>query len=486
VFNACLGTITSQVYQPPAFGTTPTDGAQLYTDSNLTTTFTPATAGIFLMQRGGSDKWAVYIGPSGIVGAVTACSGVPSVTPASSISRTPSVTPTKTPTISITRTPSVTPAPSPLCECWTVANDDTRTIRYSVINCNGTVSEPTLLPSGTRNHCLQAGTAPQVISPEGGLLLDYECGTNCLTVSTCAYCGPSTAPVLTTQGYQTCSGTTLYTVFRDTNKWSATFNNYYVNSADVGTTAPAAGNATQNWVNEGAVFCSECVSYQTQRQTNPCAAEYNTTRNVNLGAGAPCNYNATWANNGAVFCSDCVSYQPQINTNPCFTGTQTRNVNLGAGAPCNYAENWVNRDINTYYVCVGYDKYYQQIDNNPCSATYNTTRTGALYEVNSPDCGYTPIGIFASAAFATYNEFTGEWTLFVSVTLDGNVNTSTVIDSTVNVAGGQQTFGVTIASGASSGTSANGYLFDPEPVSANCLTFVSGDTRVTTAGYTCP
>ena len=282
----------------------------------------------------------------------------------------------------------------------------------------------------------------------------------------------------------------MYTVFRDTNKWSATFNNYYVNSADVGTTAPAAGNATQNWVNEGAVFCSECVSYQTQRQTNPCAAEYNTTRNVNLGAGAPCNYNATWANNGAVFCSDCVSYQPQINTNPCFTGTQTRNVNLGAGAPCNYDANWVNRDINSFYVCVGVNKYYEQIDTNPCSATYDTTRTGALYEANSPDCGYAPpINVTAFSAFATDLGF--QWEITIGIVLDGTVNTATTIDATIFVDGGEQTYGVIIGNGASSGVTNVGYLSEPTGVGAKCLTFVSGDTRVSTGavyptGFTCP
>jgi len=51
------------------------------------------------------------------------------------------------------------------------------------------------------------------------------------------------------------------------------------------------------------------------------------------------------------------------------------------------APNWVNRDITLYYVCVGTSKYYQQIDTNPCSATYNHTQTGALYQADSPDCG---------------------------------------------------------------------------------------------------
>lgn len=54
------------------------------------------------------------------------------------------------------------------------------------------------------------------------------------------------------------------------------------------------------------------------------------------------------------------------------------------------AANWVNRNIEVYWVCVGMDKYYQQIDSNPCSSTYNNTRTGAIYQANNVDCGYTP------------------------------------------------------------------------------------------------
>lgn len=54
------------------------------------------------------------------------------------------------------------------------------------------------------------------------------------------------------------------------------------------------------------------------------------------------------------------------------------------------AANWVQRDITQYYNCVGVNKHYQEIDTNPCSATYNTTRAGNLYESNSSDCGYVP------------------------------------------------------------------------------------------------
>jgi hypothetical protein len=67
-------------------------------------------------------------------------------------------------------------------------------------------------------------------------------------------------------------------------------------------------------------------------------------------------------------------------------------VNVGASAPAEGSStaNFVNRDINSFYVCVGVNKHYQQIDINPCSATYNQTQTGALYQEDSTDCGYVP------------------------------------------------------------------------------------------------
>jgi hypothetical protein len=88
-FLACGGTVTGTRYQPPAFGNTPTDGAQLYTDSTLQTTWTPAEgAGLYLFQFGGSTKWAVFVGVTGIVGAVSDCSGVTTTTTTTSTTTT--------------------------------------------------------------------------------------------------------------------------------------------------------------------------------------------------------------------------------------------------------------------------------------------------------------------------------------------------------------------------------------------------------------
>jgi hypothetical protein len=80
------GTITGVIYQSPAFGTTPTAGAQLYTDSALTATWTPpSTSGFYLFQYGGSTKWAVIMSAGGVVNTVTSCATLPSQTPTPSI-----------------------------------------------------------------------------------------------------------------------------------------------------------------------------------------------------------------------------------------------------------------------------------------------------------------------------------------------------------------------------------------------------------------
>lgn len=124
-------------------------------------------------------------------------------------------------------------------------------------------------------------------------------------------------------------------------------------------------------------FGNQWIAGTTTYATNPSQTAPSTTAN--------------WVNNGAAYCGgDCIAYQPQIDNNPCSsTYGDTRNLSLGQAAPCNYTPNWVDRDINTYWVCVGVNKYYQQIDTTLCSPTYNQTRTGSIYQPNSFDCGYT-------------------------------------------------------------------------------------------------
>jgi hypothetical protein len=211
--------------------------------------------------------------------------------------------------------------------------------------------------------------------------------------------------------------------------------------------------------------------------------------NVGVSAPAPGSSTANYVNNGSAFCSECDAYQPQIDNNPCSaTYGQTQNVPLGEAAPCDYSAAWVNRDINTYYVCVGVDKHYEQINTNPCY-TGAQTQTGSLYQANSTDCGYVALNVTGFSASATDTGF--GWDVTIGIVLDGAVNTNTTIDATIFVNGGEQTYGVIISNGNSSGVATIGYIDEPTGVGPKCLTFMSGDSRVNTgavypSGYTCP
>jgi hypothetical protein len=82
-FLACTGTVTGVVYQKAEFGNTPTVGAQLYTSSTTGsgTEWTPSAGiGLYLIQFGGSDKWSVLVGTTGIINTVTSCVGVSTTT----------------------------------------------------------------------------------------------------------------------------------------------------------------------------------------------------------------------------------------------------------------------------------------------------------------------------------------------------------------------------------------------------------------------
>lgn len=54
-------------------------------------------------------------------------------------------------------------------------------------------------------------------------------------------------------------------------------------------------------------------------------------------------------------------------------------------ASCNVSPNWVLAFGS--YTCVGCDKHYVEVDNNPYSPTYGNTRTGGVAESNSTYCG---------------------------------------------------------------------------------------------------
>ncbi len=199
----------------------------------------------------------------------------------------------------------------------------------------------------------------------------------------------STTATWTSQEYNTCVSCVNYLVYRDTNPCSTTYNNYRVNNVNVGNTAPTNGDCvtTATWTSQEYNTCVDCTNYLVYRDTNACSETYNNYRvnNVNVGNTAPTNGNcittARWVRDGEDFCLDCIGYQPQIDNNPCSaTYNDTRNLSLGASSPCNYDETWTSQGYNTCVNCVNYLVYR---NTNPCSATYND------YRVNNINVGVT-------------------------------------------------------------------------------------------------
>jgi hypothetical protein len=162
-------------------------------------------------------------------------------------------------------------------------------------------------------------------------------------------------------------------VYRDINECSGTYGKYYVNGTDYGYNAPPASgcNDTPNYniLEEGSYY--KCVSGTIQ--------QYDVYRNSNA-----CFFGAQWYSNGLAF-----------NYNPVNVITDLN-------------PNWQNRPINEYYECdyATFTMYYQQIDVNPQSCTFDTTRRGSVYEYNSATCGYTPPNNYRYTATRCYNGFT--------------------------------------------------------------------------------
>lgn len=146
----------------------------------------------------------------------------------------------------------------------------------------------------------------------------------------------------------------------------------------------ACCSTTPDWQNNGSIFCSGCNRYQPQIDNGPCSPTAGQTRNVNLGVSNDC---GSW--NTSYYCSGCAYYSKE--TNSC-TG-DIRNVTLISGNSTNCggccgqstAANWVNSgSYNCYGSCT---KYNVEVDNNPCSPTYNQTQQGSVAEYNSSYCG---------------------------------------------------------------------------------------------------
>ena len=90
-------------------------------------------------------------------------------------------------------------------------NEDTRTINYTITNCDGSTQSPNLTAGSRRNHCIQGGSLIIVNSPSDALLGEYDCGTTCIVANDCSNCGPTTTTTSTTTTTTTAPPTTTST-----------------------------------------------------------------------------------------------------------------------------------------------------------------------------------------------------------------------------------------------------------------------------------
>lgn len=247
--------------------------------------------------------------------------------------------------------------------------------------------------------------------------------------------GFNTSPILTDQGYSTCSSCVTYTVFRDTNPNSATYNQYYVNGSSVGNTAPSNGacDYSSQYENTGQIFCSGCNSYFVfahNYSAKPCygGAPYQVNGvdyYYNPATGA-CNTSANYSSYVGIMCIGCTEYAVYQNTNSCFTGNQyqsngtTYSYNPVTGS-CSSSANYA---LYVGQTCIGCTTYsvYQNVNScftgdqyqaggttyasNPTTSACNTSQNIVSQGYNTCS-GCTTYTVFrdTSLCSSTYNNY---------------------------------------------------------------------------------
>jgi hypothetical protein len=299
---------------------------------------------------------------------------------------------------------------------------------------NGSVSLSTV---GTSQGTNQYYIAYKVKTPQGFYPITFGYDVNQSKppglTSFCAG-GINDSPIWTSQGYTTCVSCNNYTVYKDTNVFSSSFNKYKVNDV-VGTlTAPAnaacdtasnystvhgytyscsngtvssttvyknsnpcftgnqykigtttyvddpsqtAPSTSPNWVFQY-YNCSGCTTRDVERDMNECSSTYlgyTVNHGVNVGTTAPtdtgaCNTSQIWTDTGITRCNDCVNEKEQEQTNSCATEHTTKRWVAG-GSACSTAQVWTDTGVTRCNECVN-EKEQEQT--NDCAAGFGTTK----------------------------------------------------------------------------------------------------------------
>jgi hypothetical protein len=145
---------------------------------------------------------------------------------------------------------------------------------------------------------------------------------------------------LESQGYFTCIGCFDYLVSKDINLCSPTYNHYYVNGGNVGTTPPPDGGCdTTRQLTFQYVTCIGCTEYNVYRDTNcssPTYLHYFISNN-DVGTDAPsnsyCDYSQQLVDQGYSTCIGCNLYTVYRETNPCLPSLYYINGGYVDGVP---------------------------------------------------------------------------------------------------------------------------------------------------------
>jgi hypothetical protein len=205
-------------------------------------------------------------------------------------------------------------------------------------------------------------TCWEIVRTQAGGSLDCSSVTFGSNYGSCSACIPPT-PTPTATPDQTpywvnittqCYGCDVYNIQEDQNPNSGTYNTTRQGSLVASNSTDCGGccgqSTTQNWVNVS-TECDGCNLYHVQEQQNGCAPDYLGRRRGDL------------ISSNSTDCGGCCGQ----STTPDWQNT--------GGTECD----------NDAHIL-----YYVQIDQNPCSSTYNTTQRGGVAEYNSVTCGYIP------------------------------------------------------------------------------------------------
>lgn len=206
------------------------------------------------------------------------------------------------------------------------------------------------------------------------------------------------------QNNTTCVSCANLPVYRDTNQCSPTYNYYKIDTGGTPQlTQPSYGAcdtaANYSYVVGNYYTCSNgsVITTPVYQNTNPCFTgnQYkvnSTTYTANPSNSYP-NTAANWVNNGAAYCSsNCVAYQPQIDNNPCSpTYGTTRDYYIGSASPCVYSANY-SSVVGTLYVCNvsggGVNSYTVYQNTNSCFTGNQWYATNGSTYASNPSNSY--------------------------------------------------------------------------------------------------